>query len=141
MLIKSKKDTLQTGEIIPELLLNGDTERIRLKTNQKTALIFVSTYCLYCIDLLPFLAEIEKDFPYNLILFSTGEIEDNKEMKEYFAWDFPIISMDESKIKSELKVTAFPYTLIIDENGTITNQGVIYNYDDFKFLTDKIIKG
>ncbi|MVO98601.1 TlpA family protein disulfide reductase [Paenibacillus lutrae] len=100
-------------------------------------LLYTSVHCVHCIDLLPHLNKIAENYPsFSIQLFSTGDEGDHQSMSDYFGWDFPIYSMDQSDMNAYFEVTFLPFMILVDQTGTVAAKGVIYNADDF----DQIMK-
>ncbi|WP_333879548.1 alkyl hydroperoxide reductase [Lysinibacillus capsici] len=130
--IPSHKTGINIGEVLPNLFcFDSDEKNVNLLPDENYILIFVSNYCVYCIDLLP---EVEKikdvSKKHKLILFSTGDDEDNIEMKKYFNWKFPIIHLTEEEMEKYFKVVKQPFCIITYKNK-VKQKGVIYNQKDF----------
>ncbi len=130
--ILSHKTGINIGDELPDLyFLNLDGNKVDLIKDENYILVFVSNYCLYCIDLLP---EVEKikdvSTKHKLIIFSTGDNEDNIEMKKYFNWTFPIIHLNEDEMEKYFKVVKQPFCIITNKNK-VKQKGVIYNQKDF----------
>lgn len=136
MLIINEKDI--------EFMMNLETnyfdiygKEVRLENNSNYILIFVSNYCVHCIDLLPEIEKISKDFPeYELIIFSTADVEENIEILEYFKWTFPIINLSENEMEKYFSVVKLPFCIVMS-NSLIKN-AVIYNALDFNHLMKKV---
>ncbi|MEA0555085.1 methylamine utilization protein [Lysinibacillus irui] len=130
--IPSHKTGLNIGDELPELyFFHSDGKKVDLIKDECYILIFVSNYCLYCIDLLPEVEKIKNvSKKHKLILFSTGDNEDNIEMKKYFNWKFPIVHLTEDEMEKYFKVVKQPFCIITNKNE-VKQKGVIYNQKDF----------
>lgn len=101
-------------------------------------LVFISMYCSYCIDLLPHLSNIQQDHnDHQLMLFSTGDDEDHKDMIEYFKWDFPVFHMDQDEMENLFDITLMPFLLVTNQRN-VRHKGVAYNADDVTKLITSI---
>ncbi|SEN75698.1 Thioredoxin [Paenisporosarcina quisquiliarum] len=109
-------------------------KEIRLGNNSNYILIFFSNYCVHCIDLLPEIEKISKDFPeYELIIFSTAAVEENLEIVKYFKWTFTIINLSEKEMEKYFSVVKLPFCIVMS-NSLILKNAVIYNALDFNHL-------
>lgn len=100
------------------------------------ALIFASLYCLTCVDLLPSLKEISKKYPFDFILFSNGTLDDHKEMVEYFAWDFPVIELDETHMGKLFNVPTTPSLLLLKSDGSVIEQFPLKKKEDIERILE-----
>ncbi|MGM7684522.1 peroxiredoxin family protein [Cytobacillus sp. Hm23] len=139
MTAKVKDCGLSIGDVIPDATMkNWDNTYINLfPLKQRTALFFVSLGCYNCIDLLPFIKEIQLQWNIDIILFSSGSKEDHAEMADYFKWSFSIISLETDDMEKVFNVTHLPFTIIVDDAGKVINKGVVYNNEGFKFLYEE----
>ncbi|TPH12475.1 alkyl hydroperoxide reductase [Brevibacillus laterosporus] len=102
------------------------------------ALVFVSVFCSYCIDLLPHLRSISQRQNMQLYLFSDGEIEDHAEMVDYFEWEFPVIQLKHNEMNEIFEVTYHPFLLFADSKGVIVSKGDIYNAVDIHKILESV---
>ncbi|MFS0838078.1 TlpA family protein disulfide reductase [Paenibacillus sp. 1P03SA] len=126
---------LPLGSSLPELpdYLKESIGAAWNQTGTIRVLLFASVYCTHCIDLLPHLQKIAETYPtFSIRLFTTGDEEDHRSMREFFGWDFPVSTMDQSDMEAYFEVTALPFMLLVDESDLVAAKGVVYNADDFK---------
>ncbi|AKF95753.1 redoxin domain-containing protein [Brevibacillus laterosporus] len=138
---KLVRDTgLEIGTPIPHIhFTNWDSSQLELKFLPKgVALVFVSVFCSYCIDLLPHLRSISQSQDMQLYLFSDGEIEDHAEMVDYFEWDFPVIQLKHQEMNEIFKVSYHPFLLLTDSKGVIISKGDIYRAEDFHKILESV---
>lgn len=104
--------------------IDHNNKTIRLdKIKSKKVLIFVSIYCIRCIQLLPNLNAI-LDIPnIHPIIFSNGNQEENIEMSELFSKQVPIISLSEQEMIDDFGMKLHPSYMII-ANGKIENGNI-----------------
>ncbi|MFB0842331.1 TlpA family protein disulfide reductase [Paenibacillus oleatilyticus] len=100
-----------------------------------TVLLFVSTYCSHCIDLLPYINAMTRNHPsFSFRLLSTGDEDDHRSMIEYFGWTFPVCSLDQGDMEAYFAVMYLPFAILVDDSGKVAAKGVVYNADDFEQL-------
>ncbi|MGZ9586637.1 TlpA family protein disulfide reductase [Paenibacillus marinisediminis] len=139
-----KKPTRETGMAIGTNLSNmsfinyNDTNIQISDYKENTALVFISLHCMQCIDLLPSIQELIDKLKIPFILFSTGDVEDNIEMANYFNWEFPVISINTKQLEEIFKITYLPFLMIIDKNHIIKNKGVVLDKENFEFIYSNI---
>lgn len=136
----SHKTGINIGESLPDFTcFDSNKKEIDFLLDENYVLIFVSNYCLYCIDLLPEIEKI-KDVckKHQLILFSTGDDEDNTEMQNYFNWKFPIVNLTEEEMEKYFKVVIHPFCIITNKNK-VKQKGIIYNQKDFIVMYNNLI--
>ncbi|MED1666023.1 peroxiredoxin family protein [Brevibacillus laterosporus] len=138
---KLVRDTgLEIGTTISQIhFTNWDSSKLELNFLPKgAALVFVSVFCSYCIDLLPHLRSISQRQNMQLYLFSDGEIEDHAEMVDYFEWEFPVIQLKHNEMNEIFEVTYHPFLLFVDSKGVIVSKGDIYNAVDFHKILESV---
>ena len=119
--------------------LNGEGKFSVGELGGKKVIFFTSLHCMYCIDLLPHLNEIAKlSSGFSLILISDGNDSEIADMIDFFKWDFPIISCEESIIYKYLNGIKYPFMILLNENNDLLAKGTIYNEIDFQIATKKI---
>ncbi len=73
----------------------------------------VSLYCKICIDLLPELGSINKEF----VLLTDGTEQDNEEIIKEYKYSFPVLSIDYDSFHNLIVDT--PCMMLVETNGTI----------------------
>lgn len=129
---------LPIGTILSRNLINLYEKNQSIISKQNSILFFLSTYCIHCVDLMPYINEINKKYQLKAYLFSNGNEEDHNEMIEYFAWDFPIIQMEEAEMLEHFNVSILPYFMLINRNNHVVTKGVIYNDSDVDFYMKQV---
>ncbi|KAA9004873.1 hypothetical protein F4V43_09580 [Paenibacillus spiritus] len=135
--------TKDTGIPLGEKLLNEefvDCNGVKVSltsSGRPMVLVFLSLYCKHCIDFTPYLLDIHRAGDFDLYLFSNGSDEDHREMKTYFQWSFPIITLSPEAMDKHFRVSVLPFIMVIDPNMIVLQKGVVYNPDDFYFLYGK----
>jgi thiol-disulfide isomerase/thioredoxin len=139
-LFEKKENGLQIERNLPFLQLE-DSNFMNIELNSlpgQKVLIFISLHCTYCIDLLPHLRELSENYnSYNFVLLSAGEVEDHREMINYFDWKFPVVHFDLNKMETFFQVTAMPFMIFADSEGKVFNKGIVYNSNEFENLLRK----
>lgn len=132
-----------SGPLIGSILPDVPTECKVVGTLTETELtmprvvLFGSMHCVHCIDLLPHIEQMTKKYTNcSFALFSTGDEEDHKSMIDYFRWEFPVYSLDQSDMEAYYSVTYLPFMILTDESGKVIAKGVVYNFEEF----DRIMK-
>lgn len=142
MRTRSNKLSSNTGidlyNSIPQISFLDFNKKEFIFKEDNYILIFISNYCIHCIDLLPELSKIEAKYTsYQIVLFSTGDNQENNDIDEYFKWQFPIISLSEEEMEKYFKVTILPFCIILIRN-VVNQKGVIYNFKDFELMFNTI---
>ncbi|NKX61713.1 hypothetical protein [Bacillus cereus] len=114
---QSNTNYLTVGKILPENLMN-------ISNKSPWLLGAISLSCMKCIDLLPKISEIANSYKGEFILVTDGSIEDIDEIKDYFGFEFNIISFGDELI-DEGGFQETPSFCLIDENNRITAMRVI----------------
>lgn len=115
---------------------NNNNQLIEIKDFSDSVIFFISLTCSYCIDLLPHLSSIENKLTSdNILLISTGSIEENKELVTYFGWKFNVLHFDLKDIKEIFGIRKFPSLLLIDNLNNIRLKSIVYDFEHYTFLT------
>ncbi|MFG0214170.1 TlpA family protein disulfide reductase [Brevibacillus porteri] len=128
----------QIEENLSSLILkNHDGSEVTVKDyHSNIAIVCVSLYCVYCVDLLPHLKELSEVSSYHFIVLANGETDDHKEMIEYFGWEFPLVLMEYEQMDDIFGMNELPFVLFLNE-GKIVQSGVVHKPEDFHFLLKK----
>lgn len=118
---------------------NYDFKVIDLKKkNKSSALFFLSLTCNTCLKLMPQINDIRKEYDeYLYYIFTDGQLEDNREISDYFEWYFPVIKQSSNEMLHNFNITYNPFVILVNSNGIVESKGVIYESSDFT----KIIQG
>ncbi|OMD16935.1 hypothetical protein BSK66_09080 [Paenibacillus odorifer] len=104
----------------------------------QSLIFFISVDCARCIELLPFISLISQNYnDYHLYIFSTGDEEINKEIRDYFEWKFPVITLSSKEMDDVYKVKIHPFVIISNNTGKVVNKGVVYNSNDMMMLINE----
>ncbi|MEC0231973.1 MULTISPECIES: TlpA family protein disulfide reductase [Paenibacillus] len=131
---RSADSGLPLGAALPALpdYMQACSGRAYVEADAVNVLLFTSMHCVHCIDLLPHIQTMAENYPdFSFRLFSTGDEEDHRSMSEYFKWEFPVYSMDQSDMEAYFAITFMPFMMLADRAKTVVAKGVIYNADDF----------
>jgi len=105
--------------------LNWDSTSVDFCRPSTKVLVFASLYCIVCVDIMPYLKDIDNTFSHEFMLFCNGSIEDHKEMAEYFQWDFPVIQLYEPQMEALFGVSVTPSLLVVDGSGNIISRTIV----------------
>ena len=134
---KSGETGLPLFAELPDIeLINWDDRSVSLSEyrTRESAIFFVSVTCMNCIDLLPYLSEIETKFGYSIVVLSAGARDDHEAMIDYFGWSFPLVGMSMDEMKKWFQIEYLPFVILTSSDGKVSNKGVVYHADDFGFL-------
>lgn len=137
--MNDKIDKMIEKNIVEYKFNNWNGEQINLSEYDKNiVLFFVSLECYHCVEMLPEISKIIEKYSLEVILFSTGNNEDSKEMIEFFEWNFPIISLTAEEMSNYFDIGLLPSVLFLNKECYVDKKGVIYNINDFKFLYETL---
>lgn len=114
------------GKPAPEATLkNTEGKTIAIasyKQRGKLLLMFSSTTCPYCVDMLPVVKEFSEKHPeIGFLMISKGTEKENKRILDKYKFDFPILMWDEATAK-KYEIIGTPFFYFI-ENGIISQGG------------------
>ncbi|PFU76109.1 hypothetical protein COK91_30050 [Bacillus cereus] len=119
---KSSGDYLTIGKMLPAHLT-------KFSYDDPWLLCAISLSCMKCIDLLPNIQKIESVYNGGFLLVTDGSIEDIEEIKQYFKFNFNIISFGkELTVEGGFQET--PSLCLIDKNNKIIAMEVIDDIED-----------
>ena len=118
----------QLGDVVKNIpistILNTDLKASSLNHFKKeiTIIDFFGTWCAPCIKALPHLAQLQTTFKNNLNIILVSNEEEAKLTKfieTHKPFKFPVVIDKENTFNNLFKPAAFPYTVVLDKNGTI----------------------
>lgn len=132
-----RENGLKIGSIIKgENYTDQNQKSINIiKYDTKVLMLFISMYCVRCIDLLPYLKDVSNIEGTSVVLYSTGSFDDHKSMEEYFGWDFPVIAINSEEMNKDFGVHLHPFCMLVDVHHAVINKGPVFNYDDVLRMT------
>ncbi|ETT61191.1 MULTISPECIES: hypothetical protein [Paenibacillus] len=109
---------------------NSNVIDLNNPTFRKTSLlIFISIYCVRCIELLTNLNKLKSISDLPLIIFSDGDKKENREIGEAFLDQISIISITEEQMYKDFQIKTHPSYIILGENKNFIESGNIINID------------
>ncbi len=136
------------GDALEVITLDAETEATvnPAATGRITVINFWGTWCTPCVKELPYFDRIASDFAdkVTVVAVHTNMVSDTapEYIAKYYATSkiiFAVDTEDEGYYSKLGGRGTYPYTVIIDENGVITNIFVsALEYDDLKEVIEKI---
>lgn len=133
------KDTgLKIGtQLSTTIRIDSMHEEIQLIHNHKdTVLWFISMFCPVCLELIPHIKSMY-DGNRQFVVFLDGDSLDCMEIKTYFKWDFPLISLNSYEMEEKFEVIYHPFAIVLDSNGIVIKKGEISNSSHFKKVVEE----
>ncbi|MNW44066.1 hypothetical protein D3C74_212830 [compost metagenome] len=128
-LLTTKEYSDQNGQLVQLNTLKGTK-----------ILLFVSMHCVRCIELLPQIRDLCLPNT-NIVIFSTGDQEDHKELDEFLQKKWSVVSLSPEQMEEEFEVKTHPFCIVADANGRILNKGNVYSGEDVSNLASVNGKG
>jgi thiol-disulfide isomerase/thioredoxin len=105
------------------------------KKKKYTLLEFWGTWCVPCVMMTPKVKKLYNEYSSKLEIvgFSVEEVADATKKyvaKHQMPWTQSIISSYSNPILKELKITAYPTFILVDDNGKILSKGSVGTFDD-----------
>ncbi|MNO12386.1 hypothetical protein D3C76_19960 [compost metagenome] len=117
--------------ILHKYYLNEKKRKVKLFNKKKdTVLIFLSTYCVRCLNILPELNKLESIPGTSIIIFSDGDHYDNQDIKKVFSIKFHLISVSETQLEEEIDVTVHPFFALVNKEGEIYYKNELKSIED-----------
>ncbi|MNW57525.1 hypothetical protein D3C74_353390 [compost metagenome] len=95
--------------------------------------MFVSMHCVRCIELLPQIRDLRLPNT-GIVIFSTGDQEDHKELDDFLQKKWSIVSLSSEQMEEEFEVKTHPFCIVADATGRILNRGNVYSGEDVSNL-------
>ncbi|WP_460474426.1 DUF547 domain-containing protein [Emticicia fontis] len=132
------------GDVVKNIpvskVLNTDIKGASLNSFKKeiTIIDFFGTWCAPCIKALPHLGELQTTFKNNLNIILVSN-EDEAKLAKFLEihkpFKFPVVVDKENTFNNLFKPASFPYTVVLDKNGTIIAVTDAININD-KMMSD-----
>ncbi|CAM4492425.1 hypothetical protein [Paenibacillus xylanexedens] len=105
----------------------------------RLCLIFLSLYCLRCVDLLPHIGDIvtKQSMDTRFVILVDGDYETNKEMVEYFNWKMPVVQVESQEMGTEFAVYETPTVQIYSADGNRISSGIADEAKDVHFYLER----
>ncbi|MGW9128329.1 hypothetical protein ACWGPW_25470 [Paenibacillus chitinolyticus] len=123
----------KTYKVFPLSLFNIETSN---NTN-RCLIICISFSCMHCINLLPNISSITKNYNEQIVMITDGSFEQNEEIRGYFNFEFKIISVDEHYLK-DFGIEHFPHYMLMEKEEIIKRS---YGEELEEFLDTVMSKG
>ncbi|MGG4108575.1 thioredoxin-like domain-containing protein [Paenibacillus lautus] len=108
------------------------------QTSNNILACYISLYCVDCIELLPDLKELSESFNGEFLLFTDGNEEENKEIRDYFKFSFMVRSYTKEELANKYKVVATPYVYVLDSSWSIICGENINDSEELKELLEEL---
>ncbi|WP_422657768.1 hypothetical protein ACK8P5_18720 [Paenibacillus sp. EC2-1] len=118
------QEILMESPLVQGQLFRGLELDARLADAATATILFISLTCSSCIDLLADLAEFDARHEGVLLVVSSGSIEDNEELVQYYDYSFPVLTMEEKEYKARFGLEATPAAIML-EQGLVMRQFTI----------------
>lgn len=119
------------GELVPSKQYQDQNSRlIQIDTIKRlTVMLFFSMHCVRCIELISQIRSIHLPNT-TIVIFSTGDQEDNKEIGCFLQKTWSIVSLSAEQMEEDFKVNTHPFCIVSDEDGRVLNKGNVYQVED-----------
>lgn len=123
----AKKAATEAAPDFEATLISGETVNLSDYQGKKVLLNFWATWCGPCVGEMPALQKLSEEYPDDLVVLAVNSGEDEKTVKQFTdknGYTFPIALDIELKIGNLYPgvMQGIPYTVIIDEEGTIVEE-------------------
>lgn len=129
--VSGERGLVDEGDAAPDFILedmNGDIVQLEEMRGKGVYLTFWATYCSFCRDKMEYLVENYQDYKEKGVEIVGVNVDEAAIQVERFLERRPvpyITAIDRGLlVGNAYGVTALPYTLLIDENGTVIERSV-----------------
>lgn len=95
----------------------------------------ISFTCSACIDLLPYLNDLNNKNNCSILLFTNGTEQENNDVISYFGFKFPVIHLIEEKFKM-LRYSKTPFVYLLNEKTEVITSSIIRGIEDINKIVD-----
>lgn len=138
------KTEAQTAPDFQAELTSGETVSLSDYKGKKVLLNFWATWCSPCVGEMPALQKLSEEYPQELVVLAVNCGEDEATVKKFLEkndYTFPIALDEENEIQSLYPgvLEGIPYTVILDEDGKVTEESLGASSADQMYLYYKEI--
>lgn len=120
--------------------LNWNGDKVSFEPQgSRLCLIFLSLYCLRCVDLLPHIGDIVAKHAMDIrfVVLVDGDYETNKEMVDYFNWSMPVVQVESQEMGIDFEVYETPTVQIYNADGIRITSGIADEAKDVDFYLER----
>lgn len=120
--------------------LNWNGDKVSFEPQgSRLCLIFLSLYCLRCVDLLPHIGDIVANHAMDtrFVVLVDGDYETNKEMVDYFNWSMPVVQVESQEMGIDFEVYETPTVQIYNADGIRITSGIADEAKDVDFYLER----
>lgn len=137
--------TAQTNKLPKEFLLNNDkTIKLADLKGKVVLLDFWYRGCFPCLKATPDLIKLQEEFKNDLVIIGINDRDDKTDISDYYAYknntNYFSTYETTTNISKNLKVSAFPTFIIINQKGEIVKTEVGFNKSSIRKIIKNLIK-
>ncbi|MDQ8015123.1 MAG: TlpA disulfide reductase family protein [Flavobacterium nitrogenifigens] len=124
-------------------LNNGKTIKLTDLKNKVILLDFWYRGCLPCLKAIPYLIELQEEFKNDLVIIGINDMDTKNDVNDYYSYkkvNYLSTYKSDTNISKKLKISAFPTTVIINQNGEVVSAESGFQKGTFKKSLRKNIK-
>lgn len=125
-------------------LNNGKTVKLTDFKEKVVLLDFWYRGCLPCLKATPDLIKLQEEFKNDLVIIGINDSDDKEDISDYYAYkkntNYFSTYKTATNISKNLKVTAFPTFIIINQKGEIVKTEVGFNKSSIRKTIKNLIK-
>jgi len=126
------------------LLNNGKTVQLSNLKGKVVLLDFWYRGCLPCLKATPDLMKLQEEFKNDLVIIGINDRDDKEDVTDYYSYKKNTFYLSTYKtsnhISNNLKITAFPTFIIINQKGEIVKTEVGFNKSSIRKSIKNLIK-
>lgn len=126
------------------LLNNGKTVQLSDLKGKVVLLDFWYRGCLPCLKATPDLMKLQEEFKNDLVIIGINDRDDKEDVTDYYSYkknNFYLSTYKTSNhISNNLKITAFPTFIIINQKGEVVKTEVGFNKSSIRKSIKNLIK-
>lgn len=124
-------------------LNNGKTIKLTDLKNKVILLDFWYRGCLPCLKAIPDLIALQEEFKNDLVIIGINDMDTKNDVNDYYSYkkvNYLSTYKSDTNISKKLKISAFPTTVIINQNGEVVSAESGFQKGTFKKSLRKNIK-
>ena len=126
------------------LLNNGKTVKLTDLEGKVVLLDFWYRGCFPCLKATPDLMKLQQEFKNDLVIIGINDRDDKEDVTDYYSYKRNTFYLSTYKtsnhISNNLKITAFPTFIIINQKGEVVKTEVSFNKSSIRKTIKSLIK-
>lgn len=134
------KEGLERGTPAPDFeaidVVSGETVRLSQYRGRRTVIVFLTTGCLACRELVPHLNQVARDEQGRITFLTVcyGDLPSCLFFTKTYKLETRMLADPTNAIAESYQIDVTPFTFLIDENGVVLFRGIANNWPQLEAL-------